>query len=420
MTISDSTSPTRISYNELARFFLRLGLVAFGGPAAHIALGETEIVERKKWLSRQHYLDLIAATNLIPGPNSTEVMIHVGYELRGIPGAIVSGTCFILPSFLLATALAVVYVNSGSLPQVAEILWGITPVIVAIIANAGYRLARAALQDGLLWLLFIAAALAASGVTGVDVPEAVIMLAAGLVYALYKTARPAIPALLFFSLAEIPRRLESLLESSVLNLRHFASAMPPATYLQLAASAAPSVLDLFWYFLKIGAVLFGSGYVLIAYIQQDVVNTFGWLTTQQLLDTVAIGQVTPGPVSTTASVIGYILQGLPGAVAATVAIFLPAFVLVILTAPLIPRMRNNPFFSAFLTGANAGVVAAILVTLIDLTQASIRVLKGDAISPVAILLLLGALFALVRTKINPTWLIVMGALVGLLYNTLAG
>jgi chromate transporter len=385
MTETPPSTPY-VSYAELARFFLRFSLTAFGGPVAHLALGEEQIVTRRKWLTREHYLDLIAATNLIPGPNSTEVMIHVGYILRGIPGAVVAGLCFILPAFVLVLALSVLYVSTGGIPQVESILWGIKPVIVAIIANVGYRLIRTALNTRALWVLFIAALVA---IVLLNVHEVIVMLAAGVIYGLYQS------------------------RGRILGAQNVLPIFFAQPLLQAIQSAPVSVFDIFLYFLKIGSILFGSGYVLFAYIQQDVVNGFGWVTSQQLLDAIAIGQITPGPVSTTTAVIGYIIAGLPGAVAATLGIFLPSFVLVILTAPLIPKMRQNAFLGGFLSGVNAGVIAAILVTLADLASASIRTVDGAALSPVAIVVGLGALALLLRTKINPTWLILAGGIIGL-------
>lgn len=388
MTNPSQPTPQSVSYAELARVFLRLSLTAFGGPVAHIALGEDELVTRRKWLTREHYLDLVAATNLIPGPNSTEVMIHVGYVLRGIPGALVTGFCFITPAFLLTLALAVLYVSTGAIPQIEGLLWGIKPVMVAIIAQAGYRLAQTALKTTALWVLFI---VATAIILLTPLPEVVVMLGAGLVYGLYKIGSGRVLSVGFL----LP----------LLNLAG-----------QTAQPIAVSLWDIFFYFLKIGSVLFGSGYVLITYIQQDVVNTFGWLTTQQLLDAVAIGQLTPGPVSTTTAVVGYIIAGFPGAIAATVGIFLPSFVLVILTAPLIPKMQKSAFLGAFLAGVNAGVIAAILVTLLDLANAALRVLNGTDWSLLAIGLTLVALVLLIRYKINATWLIAGGALIGLLLS----
>ncbi len=388
---AESAQPA-VTYAELIRFFLRFSLVAFGGPPAHIALGEAEMVTRRKWLTREHYLDLVAATNLIPGPNSTEVMIHVGYVLKGIPGAVVVGLCWITPAFLVTLALAMLYASSGQLPQAGALLWGIAPVMVAIIAHVGYRLLLTALKDRLLWGLFVAstAILLLSKAAGWDLPEVVVMLVAGGIYAVWKTGLPKLPA-----------------SASAL-------ALPLLPLAQAVTTSSATLWDIFWYFLRIGSVLFGSGYVLVSYIQQDVVNGFGWLTTRQLLDSVAIGQMTPGPVLTTVAVVGYLVSGIPGAVLATIGIFLPSFVLVILTAPLIPRMRQSAFFSALLAGINTGVIAAILVTLIDLTLSSLRPLTGEGISLMALVILLGSLALLLWTKLNPTWLILAGGGLGLL------
>ncbi len=386
-------SPARVSYGEMARLFVRFSLLAFGGPVAHIAIAEDELVTRRKWLTHEHYLDLIAATNLIPGPNSTEVMIHVGYTLRGIPGAILTGSCFILPTFCLTLALAVLYVSSGSIPAVAALLWGIKPVIVAIIANAAYRLVPSALKSRRLWLTFAGAVLA---IVVFQVPEVVAMLGAGAIYAVIETRLTpppfsAVAALLF----------------------------QPVTQAIAQAGARAGVGDVFFYFLKIGSVLFGSGYVLIVYIQQDLVNSFRWLSGRELLDAIAIGQVTPGPVSTTATVVGYIVAGIPGAVAATLGIFLPSFILVILTAPLIPKMRRSRFMSALLNGVNAGVIAAILVTVAKLTGEAFQPLSGAPItSVIAVVGALLALAALMRWKVNATWLILVGGVVGLIVGVI--
>ena len=398
------SAPPAVTYGELIRLFLRLSLTAFGGPIAHIAMAEDEIVVRRGWMTREHYLDLVAATNLIPGPNSTEVMIHVGYVTRGIPGALVAGACFIGPAFLLTLALAVLYVSSGQIPQVEAILWGIKPVIVAIIAQVGYRLALTALKNRALWILFIVSVVV---VLFTPVPEVIVMIAAGVIYGLYVTGLGGTAAaMVAFIPHPLPLSLMARGENAI------------SSALGLLQAAPPSLWDIFFYFLKIGSVLFGSGYVLISYIQQDVVNGFGWLTGRQLLDAVAIGQITPGPVSTTTAVVGYIIAGLPGALVATLGIFLPSFVLVILTAPLIPKMRQSKFLGGFLSGVNAGVIAAILVTLIQLTGAALRTLDGTAWSPLAILLALVALGLLVRYKINATWLILMGGVVGLIGSVL--
>lgn len=382
----------QVSYGRLAQVFLRLSVSAFGGPVAHIAMAEDELVRRRKWLTREHYLDLIAATNLIPGPNSTEVMIHVGYTLRGIPGAIFTGACFILPSALITLVLAMLYVSSGSLPEVAAALWGIKPVVVAIIASAGYRLLRTALRTADLWVLFAASVAA---LVLLNIPEVLAMLGAGVVYAVYKSPHLRMTAAAF-ALMLYPVQQE------------------------IIEGARAGVGDLFFYFLRIGAVLFGSGYVLIAYIQQDLVNNFGWLSARELLDAIAIGQTTPGPVSTTATTVGYIVAGLPGAVMATLGIFLPSFVFVILSAPFIPRMRRSVFMSNFLSGVNAGVIAAILLTLVDLAGAAFRTPDGAALSPVTLVLGAVALIALLRFRLNATWLIALGGVAGLLLGSGGG
>ncbi len=391
------TPSNKVTYGELIRLFLRLSLTAFGGPIAHIAMAEDEIVARRKWMTRDHYLDLVAATNLIPGPNSTEVMIHVGYVTKGIPGALVAGACFIGPAFLLTLALAILYSSTGQLPQIEAILWGIKPVIVAIIAQAGYRLAVTALKNRALWILLI---ISLAVVLFTPIPEVIVMIMAGVVYGLFVTGFSGTATTM---LAFIPKITDTIYRVPTIKPMVF----------EAIIAAPPSLWDIFFYFLKIGSVLFGSGYVLISYIQQDVVNGFGWLNGRQLLDAVAIGQLTPGPVSTTVAVVGYIIAGLPGAIAATLGIFLPSFVLVILTAPLIPKMRQSKFLGGFLSGVNAGVIAAILVTLIDLTGAALRTIDGTAWSPLAILLALVALALLIRYRTNATWLILMGGIVGL-------
>lgn len=404
-TTTQSIPPSNVTYGDLIRLFLRLSLTAFGGPIAHIAMAEDEIVVRRKWMTRDHYLDLVAATNLIPGPNSTEVMIHVGYVTKGIPGALVAGACFIGPAFLLTLALAILYSSTGQLPQIEAILWGIKTVIVAIIAQAGYRLAVTALKNRALWVLLI---VSLAIVLFTPIAEVIVMIAAGVVYGLYVTGFSGTSAAMVAFLNPHPFPLSLMARGNAII----------TSTLSLVQVAPPSLWDIFFYFFKIGSVLFGSGYVLISYIQQDVVNGFGWLNGRQLLDAVAIGQLTPGPVSTTVAVVGYIIAGLPGAIAATFGIFLPSFVLVIVTAPLIPKMRRSKFLGGFLSGVNAGVIAAILVTLIDLTGAALRTLDGAAWSPLAILLALVALALLIRYKTNATWLILMGGGIGLVASIL--
>ncbi len=385
------TPVPRVTYGELALLLLRMSVVSFGGPMAHIAMGEDEIVTRRGWLTRQHYLDLIAATNLIPGPNSTEVMIHVGYVLRGVPGAILAGLCFIAPAAAIVIALTALYVATGTLPLVQAALWGIQPAIVAIIAVAGWRLAPTALKSARDWLL-LAGGMIAIGVF--DVPDLIVMLATGGVYLLLNG----------FVLPDGASRILAALP------------LLPVWAMQAADTVRVGAGDLFWYFLRVGAVLFGSGYILVTYIEQDLVNTFGWLTTRQLFDLVAIGQFTPGPVLTTATAVGFVLDGIPGAVLATVGIFLPAFVLVILTAPLVARMRSIPLLAALLNGINIGVIAAIALTVGRLAVAAVAPVSGtggfDLSSVIAGVLIAAGLVALLRFRVNATWLILIGAAVG--------
>lgn len=379
-----------VSYGELARVFLRLSVTAFGGPVAHIAIAEDELVARRRWLTRDHYLDLIAAANLIPGPNSTEVMIHVGHSLRGIPGALVSGLCFIGPAFLITLALSALYLSGGTLPQVAALFRGIQPVIVAVIAGAGWRLLRSALKGRALWLLF---AVSAFLLVITDLPEVVVMLLAGLLHLLWASRfGAALPAALLSGLPALPGQMSLV-------------------------ATAPGLSELFLYFLRIGAILFGSGYLLVAYIQQDLVVTYGWLGAQQLLDAIAIGQTTPGPVLTTATAIGMLVAGLPGALLATLGIFLPSFIFVMLSAPFIPRLRRSAAVRAFLGGVHAAVVAAILVTLLELARAAMTDVAGQPWLP-GIALCLLSLAALIRLGVNATWLILIGGAAGLLLSAL--
>lgn len=380
-------SDARVPYSAIARAFLRLSVTAFGGPVAHIALAEDELVTRRRWLTRDHYLDLIAAANLIPGPNSTEVMIHVGHSLRGIPGALVSGLCFIGPAFLITLALGILYVNGGELPEVAALFRGIQPVIVAVIAGAGLRLLRSALQGRRLWALFV---ISAALMAATDLPEVIVMLLAGLLHVAWQSGSGGSLSgfLLLGGLSTLPGEVAQTL-------------------------ASPAPVEVLLYFLRIGAILFGSGYLLVAYIQQDLVLGYGWLGAQQLLDAIAIGQTTPGPVLTTSTAIGLIVAGLPGALLATLGIFLPSFVFVMLSAPFIPRLRQSRPVRHFLGGVHAAVVAAILVTLAGLARTAMTDGADQPWLP-GIALCALALLALLRLRINATWLILVGAAAGLL------
>ena len=370
-------SAERATLRDLALLFLRLGLTAFGGPAAHIALMEQEVVRRRRWISSERFLDLLGAANLIPGPSSTELAIFVGYEKGGWFGLILGGVCFILPAALLVTALAWAYVQFGSLPKVSGIFYGIEPIVIAVIAQALWGLAPKAIKKS-FWLgaLGLMACLASAN----HADAAVVLLGSGMAsMAERQVAKPggAARAVLFAALA-----------------RGGVPVAAPATGVALFAA-----------FLKVGALVFGSGYVLLPFLRADLVERLHWLTERQLLDAVVIGQVTPGPVFTTATFIGYIIGGASGAVAATVGIFLPGFVLVAVTRPLLARVRESQLASAFLDGVNVAALALMAVVLVQLGR--VALVDGTTVA-----MALGSVILLIRYRMNATWLVVAGAVVG--------
>jgi chromate transporter len=357
----------------IARLFLRLGATAFGGPAVHIAMLEDEVVRRRSWLSREEFLDLLAATNLIPGPNSTEMAIHVGYRRAGWRGFLVAGTCFILPAALIVCVLAAAYVRFGRLPAAEGLLWGVRPVIVVVVAQALWLLGRSAVRNRPLAVL--AGAALALAVAGVH--ELMLLLGAGVAAALLAGAiRP----------------------------RSAAAVLLP---LPLLASPAATLPGLFLIFLKIGSVLFGSGYVLLAFLRAELVVRLGWLSEAQLLDAVAAGQITPGPLSTTATFIGFLLRGLPGAAVSTAGIFLPAFVFVALSGPLVPRLRRSAAAGAFLDGVQVASLALMAVVTWQLALHGVR-------DPLAALVAVAAAVLLLHHRVNASWLVLGGAALGIL------
>lgn len=359
---------------ELALLFLKLGTIAFGGPAAHIAMMEEEVVRKRRWLSREEFLDLLGATNLIPGPNSTEMAIHIGARRAGFAGLLVAGASFILPAMGIVMVCAWAYVRFGTLPQAEGILYGVKPVIIAVVLQALWGLGKSAIKSKTLGL--ITAASVAASALGVN--EIILLLAAGLL---------AVSA-----------------ERSLRGGRVFGS-LP---FLAGAAPAMPAtqgIVGLFLSFLKIGSVLYGSGYVLLAFLRSEFVEHGGWLSEAQLLDAVAVGQITPGPVFTTATFIGYLRYGVSGALAATMGIFLPAFIFVAISGPLIPKIRRSPTASAFLDGVNAASLALMIVVTAQLASAAL-------FDPLTILLAIGAGITLVRWRVNSAWLVAAGALAG--------
>lgn len=370
---------TETSLSELCRLFLRLGVTSFGGPAVHIAMMEHEIVRRRAWLTEERFLDLLGATNLIPGPNSTELAIHIGWARRRLAGLVVAGVSFILPATLITAAFGWVYVRFAKAPTLVWLLYGVKPAVLAVVVQAIVGLApKAARNTPLRVLGGLAAVLVFSGVH-----ELVVLFGAGAAALLVgRSRRPAAPG-----------------ASSAL----LVPALPIAA--GAASASAVTLPGLFWVFLKTGSVLFGSGYVLLAFLRADLVQRLGWLTEAELVDAIAVGQVTPGPVSTTATFIGYLLAGPAGALVATAGIFLPAFVFVALSAPLVPRLRASAPFGSFLDGVNVASLALMLVVTLELGRAAIVDVPTAAVAAVSALLL-------VRYQANPTWLVLGGAAIG--------
>ncbi len=377
----------RGTVTEVALLALRLGFTAFGGPAAHIAMLRDEVVTRHKWVTDEHFLDLLGATNLIPGPNSTEMVIHVGQVRAGWKGMITAGVCFIMPAALIVLAFAWAYVEFGTRPAFEWLLYGIKPVIIAIVVQALWGLAKTAVKGRFL---------AAVGVV---------------VLVLYLLGFNEL-ALLFGGgiLVMLVRNLGRLSRGAG---GVAALLLPLSSAPLLFAQAAPvSLGQLFWSFLKIGAVLYGSGYVLLAFLRNEFVVRLGWLTDQQLLDAIAIGQFTPGPVFTTATFVGYIVAGLPGAALATIGIFLPSFLFVAAVNPLVPMLRRSPWMGGFLDGVNVAALGLMAAVLWELARAAI-------VDWLTALLAIIAAVLLFRLKLNSAWLVLGGGLIALLIRWLA-
>jgi chromate transporter len=377
---------------ELASVCLKLGVIGFGGPAAHIGLMDQEFVRRRRWLSHEEFADLLAACNLIPGPNSTEMCIFVGQKRAGFPGLVVAGACFILPAMLIVMGIAWAYQRYGTLPEAGGLLYGIKPVMIAVVAQALWGLGAKTLRTS--WQALMGAAALVLGFLGVN--ELWLLLGAGLAAMTLVTFRKPGP----------PAGMAGAALLSVL-----AGPANPGPGLAVAASATASaaafgLLPLFLFFLKVGAVLYGSGYVLLAFLRADLVERWGWLTEAQLLDAVAVGQITPGPLFTTATFIGYVLGGPTAAAVATLGIFLPAFVLVAVSGPLLPRMRASKHASAFLDGVVVASLALMAVVTWHLGRAAL-------VDPLSVALALGSGALLFRFRLNAAWLVLGGAAVGL-------
>jgi chromate transporter len=366
--------------SDVAFLFLRLGVTAFGGPAAHVAMMEDEVVRRRRWLTRDEFLDLVGASNLIPGPNSTELAIHIGHRRAGWTGLVVAGACFILPAAAIVLALAAAYVHFQERPELSALLWGVKPAVIAVVVQALWGLARAAVKNA--WLAVLAAAATLLSLAGAH--ELALLAGAGVASLAVEWARGR---------AAAPRTLLAFLPG-----------LPAAG---AAVAAAPfSLVALFLFFLKVGAVLYGSGYVLLAFLRADLVERWHWLTEAQLLDAVAVGQLTPGPVFTTATFVGYLLGGIAGAAVATLGIFLPAFLFVAASGPLLPRFRRSPLAAAFLDGVNVASLALMAVVTAYLGRSAL-------LDVPTVLLALASAILLLRFRMNSAWLVLFGALVGI-------
>lgn len=379
---------------ELATVFSKLGIIAFGGPAAHIAMMDDEVVKRRQWMDRERLLDLLGISNLIPGPNSTELAIHIGLERAGWQGLLVAGTCFILPAMLMVWALAIVYEQYRSLPEVGWLLYGVKPAIAAIILQALWKLGKSAIKNTQTFCAGLVVALLSFWGSN----EILLLLLAGLAVMLISRWRAA-KLTGHNSLLFLP--ISTTFTSDV------ASITASASTTGSGIAASPTSIAVFFFFLKIGLVLYGSGYVLLAFLQQELVERSHWLTSQQLLDAIAIGQITPGPVFTTATFVGYLLAGHLGAIAGTVGIFLPAFVLVALVKPWATKLRRSPWASGFLDGVNVASLGLMAVVTWQLGRTA--VVDGMTVG-VAI----ASCIALFRFQINSAWLVVGGGLIGLL------
>ena len=365
---------------EIAQVFFKLGLFAFGGPAAHIAMMEEEIVRKRKWMDHQHFLDLMGATNLIPGPNSTEMTMHCGYVRGGVKGLFIAGFCFIFPAVILTGLLAFLYVEFGQVPQIEPFISGIKPAILAVILGAVFKLGKKALKN---WQLAVLAGLVILvGFLGVN--EVTALLSAGLLGGLF-----------FYSINEL-KGSDSKRILPVIGIPFLSP---------IIAKTVLSTSKIFWTFLKVGSVLYGSGYVLFAYLKGELVEP-GYLQMNELIDAIAVGQFTPGPVLSTATFIGYQLGGFGGAIAATLGIFLPSFLFVWMLNPLITKLRKNKFLSYFLDSVNVAAVAIMVVVLLEMSYETIINWQS------AIIACLGIFFVFGPKKLSAIWIVIGGSVLG--------
>lgn len=368
------SSSKKGSLKEIAQLFFKLGLIAFGGPASHVAMMEDEVVKKRKWMTQEHFLDLMGATNLIPGPNSTEMTMHCGHERGGWKGLFVAGICFIFPAVVITCIFAWAFVKYGQLPEVEPFIYGIKAAVIAIILSASYRLGKKAIKNNMLavlGLLTLAACL-------FGVNEIAALFACG-----------------FIGLAI------HFAKSSMASASSFSPFLLPLFFAQVSVGPGKILLT----FLKVGAILYGSGYVLFAFLDTELVAN-GWLTRQELLDAVAVGQFTPGPVLSTATFIGYQMNGIYGAIAATVGIFLPSFFFVLLLNPLIPKMRKSKWISAFLDAVNVAAVALIVAVCIEMGKETLTDWRTITIAIASLVVVFGF------KKLNSAYIVLGGAILG--------
>lgn len=376
---------------EIAQVFFKLGLFAFGGPAAHIAMMEEEIVEKRKWMDRQHFLDLMGATNLIPGPNSTEMTMHCGYQRAGVLGLFVAGFCFIFPAVVLTGFLAFLYVQYGEVPQIEQFVYGIKPAVLAIIAGAVLKLGKKAVKN---WQLAVLGILVIIASTFLEVSEILALLGAGILGAA------------FFYFKDDSRKKIEVKQLIPLVVANTSTAV-------IANSLLPA-MKIFWIFLKVGAVLYGSGYVLLAYLEDELVST-GYMTISELMDAIAVGQFTPGPVLSTATFVGYQLGGFWGALAATIGIFLPSFLFVWMLNPLVKRMRSSKFLGYFLDSVNVAAVGVMLAVLFTM---SASILLNDWVPEwkAMVIAAIGFFFVFGPKKLNSMWIVLLGGFLGYVFS----
>jgi chromate transporter len=406
---------TTIAPGEILRMFLALGVLGFGGPPAHLALMERELVTRRGWITREMFLDMLAAINLVPGPNSTEMAIHIGYEVGGVRGMLLSGAGFILPAVFFSVILAMIYVSAGQVPAVQGLLVGMKPVILVLILSAGYRLARTAINNRVMLLLLIAACIVLLpgltpvvqlfGIAPFIVPELAILLTCGVSYVLMRRSRPVAPVSMI-GLVGVAPKIGGI-----------------GSLFLMTQTVAPTLFDFFWRFFVIGGTLFGSGLVLSSYMQRTFVDGLGWMTNQQLIDALAIGQSTPGPVLSTVAAAGYIISQnfAPGNVAlgvlaglmSAIGVFLPAFLVILLLGRVVPRIRKSAVAMDFLKGVNAAVIALLFGTFVNLAWTTL-VRPGIGIDWLTLALTGGFFILSERYKWSALRLVIAGAVIGLL------